>query len=148
LHEGNGENIVGRWSDRRNSKVKDHFGAAMVALARAAALAKHRRAEAEEKARIEAEQAERRRKDEARRERAKKRREFLLKRSEEHARFAALAAFETFLACKVSQEGIDPIDRMARVLRGIVAEMDQQFGREALNSEIERLALFADDDPI
>jgi (2Fe-2S) ferredoxin len=38
--------------------------------------------------------------------------------------------------------------RIARVLRALIAEMDQQFGREVLNSEIERLALFADDDPI
>jgi hypothetical protein len=142
----NGENIVGRWYDRRNSKVEDHFGSAMVALARAAALVKHRRVEAVEKERIEAEQADRRRRDEARRERAKKRREFLLKESEEYARFSALAAFEAFLASKVGQEGIDPIDRMARVLRGMVLELDHKFGREALNAEIERLGLFADDD--
>src|SRR5712671_2995693 len=104
----------------------------MVALARATSLVKHRRAEAEEKARIEAEQEERRRRDETRRERAKKRREFLLKKSEEFARLSALAAFEGFLASKVSQEGVDPVDRFARALRGIVAEMDQQFGRESL----------------
>jgi hypothetical protein len=49
------------------------------------------------------------------------------------------------LASKISHKGVDPVDRIARVLRGIVAEMDQQFGREALNAEIERLSLFADD---
>ena len=140
--------VVGRWYDRRSKKVEDQLGDAMVSLAAASILAKHRRAEAEEKARIEAEEAERRRKEKARREREKGRREFLLKRSDEYARFSALATFEGFMAPKVAQGGVEPVDRISRVLHDIVAEMSQQFERSALNAEIVRLGLFADDDPM
>jgi hypothetical protein len=111
-------------------------------------LAKHRRTEAEEKAKIEAEEAERRRKEKARREREKGRRDFLLKQSDEYTRFSALAAFGDFIAPKLVQGGVEPIDRIGRVLHDIVAEMSLQFERNALNGEIARLGLFADDDPV
>jgi len=142
-----GEDIVGRWYDRRNKKVEDQLGDAMVALAAASILAKHRRAEAEKKARAEAEEAERRRKEKARRERENSRRQFLLKRSDEYAQFSALAAFEGFMAPKITHGGVEPVDRIARLLHDIVAEMSLQFERNALNAEIMRLGLFADDDP-
>lgn len=64
----------------------------------------------------------------------------------EYAQFSALAAFEGFIAPKVAQGGVEPIDRIACVLHDIVAEMSQQFERNALNFEIMRLGLFADDD--
>jgi hypothetical protein len=144
----NGGDVVGRWYDRGSKKVEDQFGSVMVALAAALALVKHRRAEAEKKARIEAEEAETRRKEKARREREKGRREFLLKRSDEYARFSTLAAFEGFIASKIVEGSVEPVDRIAHVLRDMVAEMSQQFERHALNVEIVRLGLFGDDDPI
>lgn len=49
---------------------------------------------------------------------------------------------------KVVQGGAEPVDRIARVLHDIVAEMSQQFERNALNAEIVQLGLFADDDPM
>jgi hypothetical protein len=45
----------------------------------------------------------------------------------------------------VSQGGVEPIDRIARVLYDIFAEMSQQFERNALNVEIMQLGLFAGD---
>ena len=63
---------------------------------------------------LTAEEAERRRKEKARREREKGRRDFLLKRSDDYARFLALAAFEGFMASKDGW-GCEPVDRIARV---------------------------------
>jgi hypothetical protein len=44
--------------------------------------------------------------------------------------------------------GAERADRIARVLHAIIAEMSEPFERNALNAEIVRLGLFADDDPI
>lgn len=143
-----GADIVGRWHDRGVRKVDAYLGSAMVALAAAASSAKHRRAEAAEKAARAAAEAKRREHEQAQREREKKRREFLLKVSDEYGRLSALAAFQEFLMPKIAQEGCEPVDRMAVVLRDIVSEMSRRFGRDEMNAEITRLGLFAEDDPL
>jgi hypothetical protein len=140
------QGVVGRWYDRGSDKWEEHFQDIAVALIAAAAFVKHRRAEAEERARVCAEEAERRRKEEARRLRVKKRREFVVEKAEAYAKFRTLESFARFIALQVGEGGSEPVDRIARVLRGMVAEMEQQFDRAALNDQIGRFGLFADGD--
>jgi hypothetical protein len=142
----NGEHVVGRWHDRGSKQLEQYIGEAIVALVTGAAMAKHRRAEAERQERIRAEAAEARRKEEARREREKRRVKFLEDKSDEYARFSMLSDFNDFLSDKVQREGIEPIDRMAGVLRGMLANMASKLDRSSLNEEITKLNLFAEDD--
>ncbi|MEQ1524070.1 MAG: hypothetical protein ABL936_22660, partial [Aestuariivirga sp.] len=80
----NDQILVGRWYDRKAKCAEDYLSEAIVALAGAAALAKHCRAEAEEKARIRAEQEELRQRENVRRERELKRREYQAKKAESY----------------------------------------------------------------
>jgi hypothetical protein len=81
---------VGRLYDRKTKCADDYLSEAIVALARAAALAKHRRAEAKKQARIRAEQEELWQREKARRERELKRREYLTKKAESYEGYRRL----------------------------------------------------------
>jgi len=63
-----------------------------------------------------------------------------------YARFSALTDFEELLASRVDRDSAEPANRIARVLHEMVTEISKQFERNALNVEIIRLGLFADDD--
>ncbi len=71
--------LVGRWYDRKDNRVEDRLGDAMIALARSAARSRLRREEAEDRLHEQAQEENRRRKEEARIKREKLRRQFLLR---------------------------------------------------------------------
>ena len=72
----------------------------------------------------------------------------MIGKSKEYALFRELAAFRSHLTGQARSEGVEPVDRITRVLNELIAEKSREFEREELNSEISKLKLFADDDPI
>ncbi|WP_374652315.1 hypothetical protein [Dongia sp.] len=144
----NNVNLVGRWYDRTSKSLGEALGEVMIALITAAAAVKVRRAEEMERARLKAEEDERRRKDEARRERVKKRQKFLISLAAEYVEYRKLAEFAPVIVGASVESGAEPVDRMGRVLREMVSEMGNRFGREGLNAEIDRQGLFGEGDPV
>jgi hypothetical protein len=122
------------------------LNSAIVALVSNAALIKHKKAVVAEQARIRAEEAERRRRDEAKKLRIKQRQDYLIKKADSYVGFRSLAAFAEMIATKVTEDGNQPLDRLARDLKELISQSERQFERDELNAEISRLGLFADDD--
>jgi hypothetical protein len=116
----NDQNLVGRWYDRKAKFAEDYLSEAIVALAGAAALAKHRRAEAEKQARIRAEQEELRQRGKARRERDLKRREYLTKKAESYEGCCRLVALQTVFGQQAKENGNDQFNRIASVLQQFI----------------------------
>lgn len=137
---------IGHWRDRKNKRLEDYLGDAMVALATGAIAVKHRLAEEAEAARLRAEEDERRRVEQARRERALKRHEFILKKAEDFGRYERLAAFAAHLESEVYEHTDEPVDRLIDELTSVVAVLAEGFEREALIGEIGQLNLYAADD--
>lgn len=142
----NNEHLVGRWYDRKNKSADEYLREAIVALAPAAALIKHRRAEAEEKARIQSEETERRRQQQARRERAAKRRDYLFKKADAYAQHRKLVMLAELLTPKANPDGATSFDHIARTLTALIEVESRQFEVEEMNAEIARLGLITDDD--
>jgi hypothetical protein len=69
-----------------------------------------------------------------------------MEKAEEYAKFRTLEAFANFIAPRVGEGGSEPFAGIARVLRGMVAEMEQRFDRKTLNDQINRFGLYADGD--
>lgn len=63
---------------------------------------------------------------------------FVMEKAEEYTRFRTLETFASFIALQVREGGSKSVDRIARVFRGMVADMEQQFDRAALNDQISR----------
>lgn len=144
----NSENVVGRWYDRKTKFAEDYLGEAIVALAGAAALAKHRRAEAEKQARIEAEQEELRQREKARRERDLKRREYLVKKAEAYEGYCRLVTLQNVFGPQAKESGDDQFNRIANVLQKLVEAEGRQFESTAIADEVINLKLFSKDDEI
>lgn len=148
LYRWKNANLVGRWYDRKARRLEGYLGETIVALAAAAALAKHRRAKAEEKARLEAEEAERRAREKARRERAQKRQNYLLKKAEAYEVHKKLVSLQALLLSKSTEDGGDALNRITRTLKNLIETDSRQFEPAAFNSDVADIGLFAEDDEI
>ena len=146
LFSWNPEYAVGRWRDRKATRLETYLSDIMIALATAAAAVKYRRAAAEEKARLAAQAEERRRREEARKERAKRRHRFLGELSDDLNDLRKLERLHARLKEQDAGAGASPSHRLARVLSALVAEHRERFTLSTLDAEIERLGLFGDDD--
>ncbi len=144
----NDQNLVGRWYDRKAKCAEDYLSEASVALAGAAALAKHRRAEAEKTALIQAEQEELRRREKARRERDLKRREYLAKKAEAYQGYCRLVTLQTVFGPQAKENGDDQFNRIVNVLQKLVETESRQFESTAIADEVINLKLFSEDDEI
>ncbi len=144
----NSENVVGRWYDRKTKCAEGYLGEAIVALAGAAALAKHRRAEAEKQACIRAEQEELRRREEARRERDRKRREYLAKKAKAYGEYCRLVTLQNVFGPQAKENGDDQFNRIVGVLQKLVETEGRQFESTAIADEVINLMLFSEDDEI
>ena len=90
----------------------------------------------------------RRQREQVRRERAAKRHEFVLKKADEYARYAKLAAFSEFMRREVYEYSGEPVDRIIGELESLVAVMADAFKRESLDGEMSALQLYTDDDTV
>jgi len=140
------QGLVGRWHDRKNRSLEDYLDDAMAALVTGAVAINHRLAEEAEKERQRAEELERQRLAEGRRQRAMKRHEFVLRKADDYARFEKLAGFADFLEREAYRYADQPVDRIIDELKSLVSAAAESFTREALNDEIVRLGLYAEDD--
>ena len=144
----NDQNMAGSWYDRKAKRAVDYLSEAIVALAGAAALAKHRRAEAEERARIQAQQEELRRREKARRERYLKRREYLAKKAESYEGYRRLVTLQTVFSQQAKENGHDQFNRIVSVLQNLVEIEGRRFESTAVAEEVIDLKLFSEDDEI
>lgn len=142
------QDLIGRWHDRRQKKLEDYLPDIMIKLAAAPGVVRHRRAEEAERERIRIEEHERWRKEVARRERAKKRLDFIKEKSAGYAEYQRIAALSDYISKESLPASNEPVDRMARELNKVVAEMRLRFQRDILNREITELGLYGDDDPL
>lgn len=139
---------MGRWYDRKTKCAEDYLSEAIIALAGAAALAKHRRAEAEKQARIRAEQEELRQREKARRERELKRREYLTKKAESYEGYRRLVTLQTVFGQQARENGNDQFNQIVSVLRKLVETEGRQFESAAVADEVIDHKLFSEDDEI
>lgn len=140
--------LIGHWHDRKRSRLEGVLTDALATLATGVVLVKQRLAEEAEKRRKEEEEHAAQRRAMARRERALKRREYLLRKADEYARLQKLTAFTESLGREASVYGTEPVDLIAGELKMLVEALSGGFEREAMNEEIERLRLYAADDPV
>jgi hypothetical protein len=140
--------VVGRWYDRKTKCAEDYLSDAIVALAGAAALAKHRRAEAEKRARIRAEQEELRQREKARRERDLKRREYLVKKAEAYEGYCRSVTLQNAFGPQAKENGDDQFNRIVNVLQKLIEIEGRQFESIAIANEVINLMLFSEDDEI
>lgn len=143
-----GTTHAGRWYDRSTKKAEEYLNSSIIALVSTSALIKHEKAVAAEQERLREEEALRRRREQARRERHQKRCNFLDKKAEDYSQYLRLKDFASYLKGQVIANDTAPVDRLARVLNSLLAEREQRFGRESLNSEITDAKLFEGEDQI
>lgn len=141
-----GENLVGRWYDRKAKSLEDYLQDTIPALAAAAVIAKHNRAEKVEKACVEAEREDLRRREKARRQRIQKRRDYLTQKA---VAFASLEQMRKLRDALVPEVGGECDNRAKRIVQALEAfiEMDElQFQHSAISGEVDDLGLFSDED--
>jgi hypothetical protein len=139
---------AGRWYDRPTKRAEDYLNASIIATVSCSAIVKHQKAVAAEQARLREEAALRRKLEEERKQRELKRRNFLANKAESYAEYVLLLDFATHFRLQAKVDGVDPIDRMVRVLDVMLAEKEKLFDRESLNLEILNANLLEKDDLI
>jgi hypothetical protein len=141
------DRVIGRWRDTKNQKLEAKLGEAMSSLVSTAVAIRHRLTAEAEKERLRQEELELRRRAQARREREILRREFVLKKADEYARYEKLMRLAGHLKDTASSWAEDqPVDWIISELESFVELLGRQFERGTLNNEIIGLKLYMDDD--
>jgi hypothetical protein len=141
------DRVIGRWRDTSKQRLEDRLNEAMTALVSSAVTIKHRLAEEAEKERLRQKELERQRRLRARIERERLRQDFVLKKSDEFARFERLSRLLEHLKRRASSWKNDqPVDWIVGELKELVELLGRRLERETLNEEIIGLKLYTEDD--
>lgn len=128
-----------RCSDRRGFKAEEYIADAIVALEQKAAWITRRSVELAEQSAIAS-------REQARRSRKRRRFEFVQETAEALDRLRKLENLSARLQLVAGPTGASGVDRLARELRSMIDEAMLALTYDALDAEIARLQLFADDD--
>jgi len=126
----------------------EYLGVALAAVFAAATLAKQRHAEQAEKARLRAIEEARIQRERERHEREAKRHQFLIEMENDYAEFGKLVRLASRLNSQAESDGSETYNRLVKTLNSIVEQFDRRFRREEIESEMDCLGLFLDDDAV
>lgn len=140
------EHLLGRWYDRKTTRVEDCLNDIIVAMHSGAALIRHHRLIAEEEERRRQEAADRLRRMQGRKERMAKREAFIEQKAKDYSRLIQLNAFNEYLAGQPKGPDIGAVASIGRVAQEIVDRLTHALSVAELNQEIGRLGLYTADD--
>lgn len=136
LNRWNDHAIVGRWRDRKTTRLEEYLGDVMTALKTGGAIARHQRAEEAEKARRAKEAEDRRREQEAQRRLFDRLLTYLSDKAGKHDQLSKIENLAGYLTG--NDEGVIDAQypELARALKFVVANLRHQISAESMNEEI------------
>ena len=133
--------IIGRWRDRKATRLEEYLGEMMVALKTGGAMARHQRAKEAEEARLAKEAEERRRELELQRRLLEKVTAFLMEKADRFAQLVKLENFAAHLGFNRNQSGDGRHSELQRALEFALVNMRRQTSADSINQEIIRSRL-------
>ena len=140
------EHVLGRWYDRKTTRVEDYLNDIIVTMHSGAALIRINRLAAEEAERRRKEAADRLRRMRENKERIAKRQAFIEQKAEDYARLLKLQAFSHYLTSQIDGSHRETASAIEQTTRGILDRLSRDLSVDALNQEAVRLELYTSDD--
>lgn len=140
------EHALGRWYDRKTTRVEDHLNDIIVRMHSGAALVRYNRLAAEEAEQRRQQAAERLRRMQERKERAAKRQAFIEQKAEEYERLRKFEAFGQHLAAQAGGSEAAAIAAIRRAAQETIDRLSRALSAAVLGQEISRLDLYRPED--